>query len=69
MSALTMHYIERLDWSGYICQIHYIHIPITIFIGKYVLKPPKCPKSIIFSENLTIFMTFFWQKVMIMAEK
>ena len=29
MIALTMQYIERLDWSGYICQIHYIHIPIT----------------------------------------
>ena len=30
-----MHYIERLDWSGNICQIHYIYILITIITRKY----------------------------------
>ena len=84
--ALTIHSVERLDWIGYICQIHYIHIPITILQEsmkhtlfellfkamknnwnimtemEYALKHLKCPENIIFSENLTIFMTFLGKK-------
>ena len=36
---------------------------------KYALNHLKHPKIIIFSKNLTIFMTFFGQKVMIMTKK
>ena len=34
----TMDLIEILDWNGSICQIHCVHITITIITGKHEIR-------------------------------